>query len=234
MCYFEGVRTGAWNSSSEWMEECRKTAQEMAGVEPAAPAALPAPSTTVRKCGVCRQPGHNRKKCPQTAAAPAAAADAPPPPPPETWVKLPGKSYTFPPGRYYFGDICYPLQSDASEWYDKVWGGEFNYDEGIFQKGAITMAVFRTAYGDGGYPGSDGHEYSVDAGVIGFVPVSMFSETEFLAGYTSGPGRIIDYKTKVKFTTDGFGHFTVAPVPFGGGQHIEIRTAGCDEDEDEY
>jgi hypothetical protein len=26
MCFFEGLRTGAWASSAEWLEECKKNA----------------------------------------------------------------------------------------------------------------------------------------------------------------------------------------------------------------
>ena len=73
---------------------------------------------------------------------------------------------------FYVGDICYVL---ADELYHKVWGGIYEYQDCVVKdpKTGLHFAVAGTAWGDGGYIGSDGVEYSVDAGVIGLVPIEL-------------------------------------------------------------
>lgn len=88
-----------------------------------------------------------------------------------------------PAGKYLIGDPCYAVPdgprednakdmwSEAGEscgWWDaspvatvKVQGKEYN------------ILGFGTAWGDGTYRGSDGFEYSVDAGLIGLVPLEI-------------------------------------------------------------
>jgi len=73
---------------------------------------------------------------------------------------------TLPPGDYYIGDPCY-LQALKPDWDNFVsWTDELPR-EGIFQGRHIV--VDSTAYGDGGFPGSDGKTYGVDSGLIAIV-----------------------------------------------------------------
>jgi len=97
------------------------------------------------------------------------------------------------PGKYYIGDICYVLRDDI---YDDVWGKKYEYNDGVYKVEGIEFAVAGTAYGDGTYEGSDGREYSVDAGVIGVVPEKLWKED-----ISNAPelGRIVDVKNKLSF-----------------------------------
>ncbi len=182
----------------------------------------------MRLCGVCRKPGHDKRSCPGKDAAPP-----PEPPAPLTWTRLKGNSHTFPAGRYYLGDICYPIGNDPV--YDKVWGEQFTYSDGIYQRSdGLTFAVAGTAYGDGEYRGSDAFRYGVDAGVIGIVPVAMFDEAGFCRGYgdctkPGAAGRIFDSATPVTFSWRS-GVFHVE-----GGLYETINTTGDgEEDVDDY
>lgn len=73
---------------------------------------------------------------------------------------------------FYVGDICYVLEDRV---YDEVWGKHSNYADGVHtdDKSGHSFAVASTAYGDGCYLDNDGHDYPVDAGVIGIVPLEL-------------------------------------------------------------
>jgi hypothetical protein len=64
------------------------------------------------------------------------------------------------------------------EIYEKVWGKENGYVDGIFKVGKDKFVVSGTAYGDGCYMDNLGNKYGVDAGVIGIVPKCMWKCTE--------------------------------------------------------
>jgi hypothetical protein len=233
-CFFQGVQDGLWKSAGEWTEACRAIgpAAPAAPSPPAAAPPAPVPLSVITKqrlCGKCRKPGHDKRTCPgaEAAAAPAAAAPAP-----LTWKKLPGKKHTFPDGRYYLGDICYPLGDDPI--YDEIWGKQFGYSEGIYQRSdGVVFAVFGTAYGDGEYRGVDGFKYSVDAGVIGLVPTSLFDEEKFKGKYRGdctkpgGCGRIFKSSGEVDYTG---GRVTEVTWPEGDER---INTCGDEDDEED-
>jgi hypothetical protein len=140
-----------------------------------------------------------------------------------------GKSVfaTFGPGKYFIGDPCY-VMDDAL--YDK-WGKETEWEgSGEFTVDGHKFACDHTAYGDGGYPGSDGNEYSVDAGIIGIVPEAMWKKnTEELS---LDLGTVVDVKNKVTFSAkDGFFEYNI------DGKQLTIATGeeedeGYDEDEE--
>ena len=109
----------------------------------------------------------------------------------------------FGPGKYYIGDICYMMDDDI---YHDTWGRKFNYEAGVFPVKDTKFAVANTAYGDGGYQGSDGREYSVDAGVIGVVPEILWSKEK---GRNGDGGRIVEVKKELIFKTDEAGLFEI-------------------------
>lgn len=85
-------------------------------------------------------------------------------------------TYTMKPGKYYIGDICYFMDDKL---YDEVWGTQFGFSDGHYQKADGTgFIVMGTAYGDGHYNGSNGVGYGVDAGVIGLVSLELGSGPE--------------------------------------------------------
>lgn len=240
-CFFLGLQEGLWKSSQEWVAACEKNAAREAAAVAAVAAAPAAPSSSsapvaaaaaaaaapVKKCSVCRQPGHTKKTC-KGVAAPA-PAPTPPPKPADgpadlEWKKLGGLKQTFPPGIYYLSDICYSMDDKL---YDELWGEQHNYNSGFYTNGKDHFAVFHTAYGDGCYKGSNGVSYGVDAGVIGIVSERLFK--------AEGPygGTRIEAEGPVTFRSDDRGHFWCS----WDGEEIYINTEGCctddEEDEDE-
>lgn len=80
--------------------------------------------------------------------------------------------YVFPPGRYYVGDLCYVMHHRWEEicavWFDrspagkKIEDGHWQFNDG--------MVLFEHSTGaDGLYVDTNGHEYPVDAALIGCI-----------------------------------------------------------------
>ena len=70
--------------------------------------------------------------------------------------------------KYIIGDLCNCLSDDE-------WEAFCNRDvipDGVY--------IFRTAYGDGTYIGSDGFAYGVDSGTIGICPLDKVSAPDKL------------------------------------------------------
>ena len=78
-------------------------------------------------------------------------------------------------GKIYVGDICYALDDEI---YDKFWGDEHGYAQGVFDYNNSKFAVGYTAYGDGEWDGSDGHTYFADAANIGIVPGELIGDNK--------------------------------------------------------
>ena len=98
----------------------------------------------------------------------------------------PKKMYSLPAGTYYIGDICYVL-SDSM--YENIFGGT-GYESGLYSSDIGNFLVSGTACGDGIYTGTDGHEYMVDAGVIGIVSAGLCDKETDL-------GRIYTFSSEV-------------------------------------
>ncbi len=93
-----------------------------------------------------------------------------------TFVQSDRITTTLPAGEYYIGDLCYVLGDNV---YDNIFGGT-GYESGIYEEkgtGRI-FVVDSTAYGDGMYPGSDGNEFAVDAGIIGICSKSLMAKDD--------------------------------------------------------
>jgi hypothetical protein len=129
-----------------------------------------------------------------------------------------------PAGIYVIGDPCYAVP-------DKDWDGllqSCNYFEspiGYVNDGAQKFPVlaFSTKWGDGCYPGSDGNEYPVDAGLLGLVPVEI---VEALVDHDGDyDGVIVKFDKPTLCVNDGSGN-----LKFG---HINIDTDPAEEEEDE-
>jgi hypothetical protein len=79
------------------------------------------------------------------------------------------------PGKYWLGDPCYSVP-------DSLWGDLLNSCEFFEQPiGKVTteagetyeVLAFGTKHGDGNYQDQDGHQFPVDAGLIGLTPVGL-------------------------------------------------------------
>lgn len=127
---------------------------------------------------------------------------------------------------FYIGDICYAL---SDKMYHELWGEKHDYNDGQFEAydSGCCFAVAQTAYGDGSYVDQDGHDYPVDAGVIGIVPLELVAKEKAknLGSIFVDPGMAI-YDIR-----DGVFDFTMP-----NGDHVHIDTTGEDtfewDDED--
>ncbi len=77
------------------------------------------------------------------------------------------------PGTYFIGDPCYVMSHGNDEWVDIVEACDY-WQEPYSDRGKTAVA-FSTAWGDGVYIDAEGNEYSVDTGLIGAVPVELWS-----------------------------------------------------------
>lgn len=128
---------------------------------------------------------------------------------------------------FYVGDICYVLEDDV---YHGVWGAS-HYEDGVWRdpKTGYSFAVAGTAFGDGTYYDSEGHEYGVDAGVIGIVPLELVGKPGGL-----DDGRVIECAGCAGFDAKG----GVFDIGFPNGEYIVIDTNeeesddwdGCDDE----
>lgn len=130
---------------------------------------------------------------------------------------------------FYVGDPCYVL---AKENYDGVFGAA-GYADGKYTGKTKDGKEFDfilggTAYGDGCYSDQYGHNYGVDAGIIGVVPIELcerygramtIDELNKLGHYFAG--------TEADFE-DIDGQFRIYIAGGDGGQHVDIDT------DDEY
>lgn len=77
---------------------------------------------------------------------------------------------------FYIGDICYVL---GEKLYHDFWGTQNKYSSGVYRNvlgTGLGFAVSHTKYGDGIYNDQRGHQYYVDAGVIGAVPLELIEQ----------------------------------------------------------
>jgi hypothetical protein len=88
-----------------------------------------------------------------------------------------------PAGRYWLGDPCYVVQDEL--WQDLLKSCAF-FKAPVGQVNGHEVLAFFTATGDGLYPSSDDHLFSVDAGLIGLTPHGLaaadFNEVQMALG----------------------------------------------------
>ena len=90
-----------------------------------------------------------------------------------TGAKVP-REVLVPAGTYYIGDPCYPIGD--SPIYEEAWSNAGYSTPAVYRSPIGIVYIGSTAYGDGGYKGSDGFEYSVDAGVISIISREIIQE----------------------------------------------------------
>ena len=86
-------------------------------------------------------------------------------------------SIELPAGDYYVGDPCYAFNHD--DWALAFEQMQFDTRQAVDRiqlPNGRWFVLTSTRYGDGGYRGSDGYTYGVDAGCIGVVPVQSASD----------------------------------------------------------
>lgn len=169
--------------------------------------AAAAPKKRIITCSICHTQGHNRRSCRGVV----------------NWRAVPGTEHTFPPGKYYMGDICY---INNNHLYYNIWGDLFHFRQGYFTDDSSTFGVFNTYAGDGEYKDIGGNFYNVDAGVIGLIPLALTGFPEETIHHSLGQravcgGVLIDSATPVVFRCNLKGGF----VCFYGDKEIILDTA---------
>lgn len=139
-------------------------------------------------------------------------ATAPGQAPRMSWQPL-GWQVTVPPGRYFLGDPCYAVPDD--DWMPLLESTTARPD-GYFEDAPVgevrghQVLAFSTKHGDGTYRDTEGHAYSVDAGLIGLVPAAL---AEQAAKYDLATlGRWVDFEAETACTDDRTGVLVFGPV----------------------
>lgn len=127
---------------------------------------------------------------------------------------------------FFIGDPCYV--------FDKLWLGivdsyyslknlgKKNHTIGVNEG---TIGMVSTMYGDGGYVGTDGEEYSVDSGSLGIVPLEVAELDVYGNAYL---GKVIDFKGEARVLYDD----GLVTIEFKGSKQEDINIdTGSDEDE---
>lgn len=109
---------------------------------------------------------------------------------------------TLPPGKYYIGDPCYVFEVS---WDAVLSETDYFTNERQTIKG-VPVFGGPTAYGDGVYLGSDGFDYSVDAGLLAAIPVELI-EDETGAAF----GTVVDAPSGLECANHA-GAFTFGPI----------------------
>ena len=90
----------------------------------------------------------------------------------------------------YVGDVWYALE-------DKIYRSDWNKNEENEAEDGLQFAVAGTPFGNGGYLGSDGREYSVDTSAIGVVDLRLATKNSLEE--LDRLGRVFPNADKVEF-----------------------------------
>jgi hypothetical protein len=96
-------------------------------------------------------------------------------------AKIVARNVKMPAGEYWIGDLCYVMHPEWNELCDDIFTNEIlnsSQDFIIELNDGRLICWCSTAYGDGTYYDTHGHEYGVDAGMIGAILVSDISESD--------------------------------------------------------
>ena len=127
---------------------------------------------------------------------------------------------TLPKATYIVIDPCYVMRDDAYDVLcDKM---DFNTRAQIIENEGHQMALSNTAWGDGTYDSNSSTSFSVDAGIIGAVPLALCCPEKLNEEFVKGTSVILT-DTSVEFSYNE-GTFKI--------NSLEIYT-GYDEEEEE-
>ncbi len=124
----------------------------------------------------------------------------------------------FPAGRYYVGDLCYAI-NDWDKFCALTIHGHDVLD-GQFPWRGKMLWTHGTAYGDGCFRDQLGHEYCVDAGLIGVLPAEFIDRSEHIDKSIEDLnelGQIVEFKQSFDpYYVDGkfhIGHLVIDTDP---------------------
>lgn len=137
-----------------------------------------------------------------------------------------------PAGTYFLGDPGYAIDAE-DEWAQMLESAGYFDDKPVGTLNGQQVIAFNTAHGDGGYRDSDGHRYTVDAGLIGLVPEAVYSRQ---ASYPDlgKLGRIVTFVRPVTCTDDRSGALVFGEIKIDTGWMPEDEKDDGWDDEDSY
>lgn len=136
-------------------------------------------------------------------------------------------SNIFAPGTYYIGDPCYVIADDKwDDFCDYLAIAErLDGSGGVFEFEGHKVFAANTALGDGSYTDNNGHEYGVDAGLIGIIPIELCIKTP--PDELDVVGRVVTFDVAVVPSCgDGVFYF--------GGVCIDTGFSAHESDEDNF
>ena len=114
------------------------------------------------------------------------------------------------PGNYIIGDPCYVIDIQNApgntDWADFING--INEQTGVVEYKGHHGVVYHTKYGDGHYRDNQHHQFPVDSGMIGAVPVAALQDLDPL--YSTPPTNTemtFDQPFQCRKDPDGTIHF---------------------------
>jgi len=112
--------------------------------------------------------------------------------------------------KYYVGDLCYVLDDTTYEdLFGQVQGDSLVTGKFVTVKDGRKFFLGSTAYGDGGYLGSDGQEYCVDSGTIGIAALEdICLEEKFQHRVPTN----VDHPRAGKLYHESLGHIHDMPI----------------------
>lgn len=136
-----------------------------------------------------------------------------------------------PAGTYFLGDPCYAVPDD---YWNEVLNSSDHFsspEADIEVEGKkFTVYAFSTAHGDGSYDGSDGFTYSVDAGLIGLVPVELMEHLKEDEKPADWLGTYVTFDDETEISADD-GKLTFGNIVID--TDLSDDWAGYDDDEDD-
>ena len=105
-------------------------------------------------------------------------------------------TFKLPAGRYYIGDPCYVIrEEDWNKVCDEMFKDSEDFECMIIKILEKPFFIGRTAYGDGTYRDQENHQYGVDSGSLGAVPVEIIKNLGIdMFCYDFPNGLVITYK----------------------------------------
>lgn len=99
---------------------------------------------------------------------------------------------------FFVGDPCYVFEdmwsNIVSQYFEEDVKNGYDKSHTITVNGGH-IGMVSTMYGDGGYLGTDGGDYSVDSGTLGIVPIEVAELDVYENSYL---GRVIEYKGEAR------------------------------------
>lgn len=140
-------------------------------------------------------------------------------------------------GTYYVGDLCYVF--DDEDWQEicgLMYDTDGNAKDNFINYKGIEMFWANTMYGDGSYSDQYGHEYPVDAGLIGAVRFEDLTSEKSKNIVKEGFGQLIEFGRDFSCSSDSgdiyIGKYIIDTDP--KEDYGDVDEDGWEDEDDEH